>query len=197
AGSWATIYGTPMTVSAMTFNILMGFAGGIIGAWVVTRDPFWMMSGALGGIISCAGGLDLWWPPLAFAIAFAGGAVMKPAAVFIEEKLKVDDAVGAVTVHGVLGIWGLLAVGIFASGYPALQTPEGTEMVYISFFGQLVGAVVMFLLGFAPGYALSYVLKMLGLLRVSEEAEIAGLDLTKVPAKAYPEGILAPATPAE
>ena len=192
---WATIYGTPMTLSAMTFNILMGFAGGIIGAWMVTRDPFWMMSGALGGIISCAAGLDLYWPPLAFVIAFAGGAVMQPASAMLE-KLKIDDAVGAVTVHGTLGVWGVLACGIFASGYPALQGPVG-EVPTISFIGQLVGVIAMFLLGFVPGYVVSLILKVLGLLRVSEEAEIAGLDITKVPAQAYPEGITASATPAE
>ncbi|MEM9268255.1 MAG: ammonium transporter, partial [Pseudomonadota bacterium] len=192
---WATIYGTPMTLSAMTFNILMGFAGGIIGAWMFTRDPFWMMSGALGGIISCAAGLDLWWPPTAFAIGFIGGAIMKPAADFLE-KMGIDDAVGAVTVHGTLGFWGVMAVGIFASGYPALQTdPE--SMVYTSFIGQLVGGIVMFLLGFVPGYVGSLILKMLGLLRVGEAAEIAGLDPTKVPNIAYPEGINQSATPAE
>ncbi len=192
---WATIYGTPMTLSGMTFNILMGFAGGIIGAWMITRDPFWMMSGALGGIISCAAGLDLFWPPLAFVVGFIGGAIMQPAAALLE-KFKIDDAVGAVTVHGTIGLWGVLACGIFASGYPALQGAEG-EVPTISFMGQLVGAVSMLLLGFIPGYVVSLVLKMLGLLRVSEEAEIAGLDLTKVPAQAYPEGINAPSVPAE
>ncbi|MEL7114450.1 MAG: ammonium transporter [Pseudomonadota bacterium] len=192
---WATIYGTPLTLSALSFNILMGFAGGIIGAWMVTRDPFWMMSGALGGIISCAAGLDLYWPPLAFAIGFAGGAVMQPAAALLE-KFKIDDAVGAVTVHGTLGIWGVMACGIFAAGYPALGGAEG-EVPTISFIGQLVGCIMMFLLGFVPGYVVSFILKMVGLLRVSEEAEIAGLDLTKVPAIAYPEGINASATPAE
>ena len=192
-GTWATIYGTPMTLSTLSFNILMGFAGGIIGAWAFTRDPFWMMSGALGGIISCAAGLDLWWPPLAFAIGFIGGAIMKPSADLIE-RMGIDDAVGAVTVHGTLGVWGVLAVGIFASGYPALQGPaEG--MVYVSLVGQVIGIVVMFLLGFVPGYVCSLILKMLGLLRVGEAAEIKGLDPTKVPNIAYPEGINA--TPAE
>ena len=192
---WASIYGTPLTLSTLSFNILMGFAGGIIGAWMVTRDPFWMMSGALGGIISCAAGLDLWWPPLAFAVGFAGGAIMQPAASMLE-KLGIDDAVGAVTVHGTLGIWGVLAVGIFASGYPALQGAEG-EVPTVSLIGQVFGIVVMFLLGFVPGFVCSFVLKILGLLRVAEEAEIAGLDLTKVPAQAYPEGISASAQPAE
>ena len=120
---------------------------------------------------------------------------MAPAAAFLE-KLKIDDAVGAVTVHGILGIWGVLACGIFASGYPALQGAEG-EVPTITFVGQFVGMICMFLLGFVPGYVVSLILKLLGLLRVSEEAEIAGLDLTKVPGKAYPEGIGASAHPAE
>lgn len=183
---WATIYGTPMTLSAMTFNILMGFAGGIIGAWAVTRDPFWMMSGALGGIISCAAGLDLWWPPLAFAVGFIGAAIMAPVASWIE-KMGIDDAVGAFTVHGVLGAWGVLAVGIFASGYPALSGDSG--VITISFVGQLVGLVAMALLGFVPGYLVSLLLKLVGLLRVGRQAEIMGLDPVKVPNIAYPEGL--------
>jgi len=183
---FATIYGTPSNLSTLSFNILMGFAGGIIGAWMVTRDPFWMMSGALGGIISCAAGLDLWDPALALVIGFIGGAIAAPAAKMLE-KFGIDDAVGAVTIHGTLGIWGVLAVGIFASGYPALQGDAG--VVTISLVGQVVGIIVMFLLGFVPGYVGSLILKMVGLLRVSAGAEINGLDLTKVPVRAYPEGI--------
>jgi ammonium transporter, Amt family len=191
---FASIYGTPVTLSALSFNILMGFAGGIIGAWMVTRDPFWMMSGALGGIISVAAGLDLWWPPLAFVIAFAGGVIMPYAAKFIE-KMGIDDAVGAVTVHGVLGVWGVMAVGIFASGYPALQGDAGVAVT--SFMGQFVGMICMALVGFVPGYLISLIMKMMGVLRVDEKAEIAGLDPTKVPVAAYPEGIPASADPAE
>ena len=191
---WANIYGTPVTLSALTFNILMGFAGGIIGAWIFSKgDPFWMMSGALGGIISCAAGLDLWWPPLAFVVGFIGGAIMPKAAAMLE-RFGIDDAVGAVTVHGTLGVWGVLAVGIFASGYPALQGDAG--VVTTSLMGQIVGIIVIFLLGIVPGYACSLILKSLGLLRVSKEAEIAGLDPAKVPNLAYPEGITASATSA-
>jgi len=191
AWSWsstqfATIYGTPVTLSAITFNILMGFAGGIIGAWMVTRDPFWMMSGALGGIISCAAGLDLWWPPLAFAVAFIGACIMPISAKFFE-KIGIDDAVGAVTVHGTLGAWGVIAVGIFAAGYPALPGDEGVAT--ISLIGQAVGLAVMFACGFVPGYVLSLILRIFRLLRVPEHAEIDGLDITKVPAQAYPEGM--------
>ncbi|MBX2836119.1 MAG: ammonium transporter [Gammaproteobacteria bacterium] len=182
---FTTIYGTPLTLSALTFNILMGFAGGIIGAWMMTRDPFWMMSGALGGIISCAAGLDLWWPPMAFAVGFIGACIMPISAKFFE-KLGVDDAVGAVTVHGTLGAWGVIAVGIFASGYPAIVVENAPTT---NFMGQLVGLVVMFLLGFVPGYVLSLILRIFGILRVGRSAEIEGLDVTKVPSVAYPEGI--------
>ena len=194
SGTLATIYGTPITLSALAFNILMGFAGGIISAWMFTRDPFWMMSGALGGIISCASGLDLWHPAQAFAIGFIGGAMLKPGYTLLE-KLGIDDAVGAVTVHGTLGLWGVMAVGIFATGYPALQ--GGPGVVTTSFGGQLVGAIVMLLLGLVPGYVISLILKMMGVLRVSEGAERAGLDPTKVPSQAYPEGIAPSASPAE
>ena len=185
ATEFTTIYGTPMTLSALAFNILMAFGGGVIGAWMTTRDPFWMMSGALGGIISCASGLDIWWPPLAFVIAFVGSGFIMPYAARLLERMGIDDAVGAVTVHGVLGAWGVLVVGIFASGYPALSGDAG--VVTVSFVGQFVGMIVMFLIGFVPGYVVSLLFKMAGILRVGEAAEKAGLDLTKVPSTAYPE----------
>lgn len=186
ATEFTSIYGTPVTLSALTFNILMGFAGGIIGAWVTTRDPFWMMSGALAGIIACAAGLDLWWPPLAFAIAFVGGCILPVFAKFFE-ALGIDDAVGAVTVHGIVGVWGVLAVGIFAAGYPALQGDPGT-VATTNFMGQLIGVGVMAACGFFPGYVISLILRIFRLLRVPPAAERLGLDLTKVPAEAYPEG---------
>lgn len=201
AWSWGTgifhnIYGTPVTLSAMTFNILMGFAGGAIAAWVMTHDPFWMMSGALGGIISVAGGLDLYWPPMAFVIAAIGGIIMPLVASFVE-RMKIDDAVGAVALHGVVGMWGVIAVGIFAAGYPALPA-EGAPT--ITLYGQVIGALVMAVLGFVPGYVVSLILKKLGMLRVPKEAELIGLDKVKVPIEAYPEffgNAVATKTPAE
>ena len=193
AWSWAagftTIYGTPTTLSALAFNILMATAGGIIGAWVMTRDPFWMMSGALAGIISGASGLDLYYPAQVFVIALGAGIILKPAANVLE-NMGIDDAVGAVTVHGTIGIYGMLALGIFAAGYPALSG-EGAST--ISFVGQLVGSIVFILIGLITGYVSSLILKMLGMLRVPEAAEIAGLDTAKIPVQAYPEGIPASA----
>ena len=183
--NYTTIYGTPTNLGALSFNILMSVAGGIIGAWMVTRDPFWMMSGALAGIISCASGLDIYYPALAFIIAFSAGILLKPAAQVLE-RFGIDDAVGAVTVHGTIGIYGMLLLGIFGSGYPAAL---GDSPATVSFVGQLVGAIVFIAIGLGTGYVASLVLKMVGMLRVPEAVEIAGLDTVKVPAQAYPEGI--------
>ena len=190
AWSWfadkgSTIYGTPITLSALAFNILMGIAGGIIGAWIYTKDPFWMMSGALAGIISVASGLDIYFPGLAFIIAFVAGVILQPCAVWLERR-GIDDAVGAVTVHGTIGLYGVIVLGIFASGYPALQ---GEGAPTISLIGQIVGAVVFFLVGFVPGYVVSLILNWLGMLRTPKAVELAGLDPVKVPAQGYPEGI--------
>jgi len=178
---WTNIYGGATTLSAICFNTLMAVAGGIIGAYTKTRDPFWMMSGALCGVISAAAGLDLWYPGLAFVVAFIGGLI-GPMAASLLEKFRIDDAVGAVSVHGVCGIWGLLAVGIFMGGYPthAEGVPE------ISFYGQFMGMLTMLALGFIPGYVISLVMKKLGILRASDGVQEAGMDV-EVEGSAYPE----------
>lgn len=190
-GQWASIFGTPATLSAVSFNTLMCFAGGIIGAWIATRDPFWMMSGALAGIFSAAPGLDVYWPPLAFLLGVGGGVIAPLAYKWLERTLRIDDAVGAVSVHGVAGLWGVLAFGIFAAGYPNGDYPA------TNFLAQLVGAAVMMATGFLPGYGASWALKKAGLLRIPEKAEILGMDRAKVPARAYPEDIPPAALAAE
>ena len=186
-GQWVTIFGNPATLSAVAFNTLMCFAGGIIGGWVTTRDPFWMMSGALAGIFAAASGLDVYWPPLAFLLGICGGVIAPLGAKWLETTFKIDDAVGAVSVHGFAGMFGVLAFGIFAAGYPNGDYPD------TNFMGQLIGAISMLLLGFIPGYVASFVLKQLDLLRIPEEVELAGMDIVKIPVAAYPEGMHSPA----
>lgn len=178
---WVNIYGQPMTLSAVGFNTLMGFAGGVIGAWALTRDPFWMMSGGLGGIIAAAAGIDVYYPPLSFVVGFAGGATIKMINDAIT-KIGLDDPVGAVAVHGWCGIVSLVAVGLLATGYP-----NPGEAPPVSLAGQMVGLVVCFVVGFVPGLVVSFILKVVRLLRVPDEAQMIGLDLAKVPLKAYPE----------
>ena len=90
------------------------------------------------------------------------------------------------TVHGTIGLYGVITLGVFASGYSALQ---GEGVATINLFGQILGAVVFFLLGFFPGYIVSYILKGLCMLRVPGGAEIAGMDTVKMPVQGYPEGI--------
>lgn len=185
AGSqWTNIYGQPATLSAYAFNTLMCFSGGIIGAWMTTRDPFWMMSGALAGIFVAAAGLDVWYPPLAFCLGFLGGVVIKPVNDWII-SLGIDDSVGAVAVHGFCGALGVLAVGVFASGYPNVGDAPATSLM-----GQFVGLIVMILCGFVPGYLGSLILNFFGLLRVPDDAQELGLDLAEIPARAYPEANL-------
>ncbi len=178
---WINIYGQPTTLSAFAFNTLMGFAGGLIGAYLTTREPYWMMSGGLVGIISVAPGLDLYHPGLAYLIGM-GVAAMAPLVNNLLLKLRLDDAVGAFAVHGFGGFAGLVISGVFLSGYPNMN-----GMAEISFMGQLGGALVMAALGFIPGYLVSWALKKTGVLRVPAHAEERGLDLTEVPAQAYPE----------
>ncbi len=182
-GQWTNIYGMPTTLSTILFNTLMGVAGGMIGGYTMTRDPFWVMSGALCGIISVAAGMDLYYPGFTFALAFLGG-IIGPASAKVIERFGVDDAVGAVSVHGTCGIVGVLGVGIFAGGYPQFSDAVPT----ITFGGQFMGMLVMVALGFIPGYVLAMILKGFGVLRASEPIQEMGMDV-EVENTAYPEGM--------
>lgn len=178
---WTTIYNNPTNLSAFAFNTLMGFAGGVIGCYIATRDPFWTMSGGLVGIISVAAGLDMYDPGLAFIIATVMGVVAVQFAKLLE-KQGIDDAVGAVAVHGFTGFVAVILVGVFAHG-----TPNVGDVPAITFMGQTVGAIVMVVLGFVPGYAISYALKKANMLRVPADAEDLGIDEVEILAKPYPE----------
>ncbi|HEY9263219.1 MAG TPA: ammonium transporter [Mycobacterium sp.] len=181
---YATIYGSPTTLSAFAFNTLMGLAGGIIGAYLTSRgEPFWTISGGLAGVIAVAAGMDLYHPGLTFVIALVGGGLV-PFIGKLLDKMKIDDVVGAVAVHGGMGMYSLIVAGIFLAGYP--NTNDNPP---VSFWGQLIGAAVFAALGFIPAYLLSLGLKKAGLLRIPKEVEEQGLDLSEVPATPYPEGI--------
>ena len=186
---YTTIFGTPMNLSAFAFNTLMGLAGGILGAYLSSKgEPFWTISGGLAGVISVASGLDLYHPAVAFVVATVGGASL-PVVAKLLEKVKIDDAVGAVPVHGVCGAWSLIAVGIFASDYPNVAGPEP------SLGGQVLSMLVFAALGFIPGYLISLALKAFGILRVPPSAEHFGVDAVELPSLPYPEGIPPTARP--
>ena len=186
---YATIYGSPTTLSAFAFNTLMGLVGGIIGAYVMSRgEPFWTISGGLAGVISVAPGMDLYHPALSFVIA-AGGGMLIPYIGRLLEKFEIDDVVGAVSVHGGCAFYGLTVSGFVLWGYPNVAIDGFGTPPDINPLGQIGGAVVLALLGFVPGYAISLALKKVDMLRIPAEVELAGLDLSEVPATPYPEGI--------
>jgi ammonia channel protein AmtB len=180
---WGNIYLNPTTLSSIVFAITIGFAGGFTGGYFASRgDPFWTLSGGLAGVISVSAGADIYAPSLDYLIAMFGGALAVYAGNFIEKKLRIDDAVGAVAVHGVAGFWSPLAVGIFAAGYPT-----GLNNVDSSLTGQLYGMMVFLPLGFFGGYIPSWIMKKLNLLRVPPEVELEGLDMAEFQADFYPE----------
>jgi ammonia channel protein AmtB len=180
---WGNIYLNPTTLSSITFAITIGFAGGFTGGYFASRgDPFWTLSGGLAGVISVSAGADIYAPSLDYLIAMFGGALAVYAGNFIEKRLRVDDAVGAVAVHGVAGFWSPLAVGLFAAGYPT-----GLNNVDTSLTGQLYAMMVFLPLGFFGGYIPAWILKKLNLLRVPPEVELEGLDMAEFQADFYPE----------
>jgi ammonia channel protein AmtB len=101
---------------------------------------------------------------------------------YIERSWRVDDAVGAVAVHGFSGFLGIFFVGIFAGGFPT-----GVNNIPSSFGGQLIGFMTFFPLGFIPGFVASWLLKKAGLLRVPPEVELEGLDIAEFQQDFYPE----------
>jgi ammonia channel protein AmtB len=180
---WLNIYLSPTTLGAIAFVITFGFAGGFTGGWFASKgDPFWTLSGGLAGVISVSAGADVYHPSLAYILSFSGGLLAVWAGTWIERKLRVDDAVGAVAVHGVCGFYGVLLVGIFAGGFPT-----GANNIESSFGGQLVGMMAFFPLAFLPGYLASWALKKANLLRVPPEVELEGLDMAEFQQDFFPE----------
>ena len=180
---WLNIYLSPATLGAIAFVITVGFAGGFTGGWFASKgDPFWTLSGGLAGVISVSAGADVYHPSLAYLLSTSGGMVAVWVGTYIERKLRVDDAVGAVAVHGFCGFYGVFLVGIFAGGFPT-----GVNNIPSSFGGQAMGMLAFFPLAFLPGYLASWVLKKLNLLRVPPEVELEGLDMAEFQQDFYPE----------
>jgi ammonium transporter, Amt family len=185
---WANIYLSPTTLGSITMVITMGFAGGFTGGYFASRgDPFWTISGGLAGVISVSAGADVYAPTLAYLIAMLSAVLVYYAGGFIERKMRVDDAVGAVAVHGVSGFLGMLWVGVFAAGYPT-----GLNNVDSSIGGQLMGMATFLPLGFLSGWGAAWILKKLNVLRVPAEVEIEGLDIAEYETDFYPEHARAP-----
>jgi Amt family ammonium transporter len=178
---WANIYLSPTTLGSIAMIITFGFAGGFTGGYFASRgDPFWTVSGGLAGVISVSAGADIYAPTLGYLIAMASAAMVVYAGNWIERNMRVDDAVGAVAVHGVAGFLGIIWVGVFAAGYPT-----GVNNVDSSIGGQLIGVATFLPLGFLTGYVMSWVMKKLNILRVPPEVELMGLDVAEYEPNLY------------
>jgi ammonium transporter, Amt family len=170
---WANIYLSPTTLGSIAMIITFGFAGGFTGGYFASRgDPFWTVSGGLAGVIGVSAGADIYAPTLGYLLAAVTAALAYWSAGWIERKMRVDDVVGAIAVHGVAGFLGVLWVGLFAAGYPT-----GLNNVDSSLWGQLMGMATFLPLAFLTGWVASWVLKKLNLLRVPAEVELEGLDV--------------------
>ena len=169
------IYLSPTTLSAITFNFIMSLSGGMMAAYVVSKgDAFWTYSGGLAGIISASAGNDLYHPIQALLIAAVVVVIIYKLHFWVERRFKIDDAVGAVAVHGYAGGLGVIIAGFMLWGQPS-SPYEG--FATINPLGNFIGAVIMFgLLGFLPGYICARILNAFGILRIPRKVELEGLD---------------------
>jgi len=177
---------------------LLGAAGGILGAYVATVvlqrtvDIGMVCNGLIAGLVAItapSGYVENWAAPL---IGVVGGLIVVPSILLIERRL--DDPVGVLSAHGIAGIWGTISCGLFTAPrfaeYAGIGNPDG-GLVYSGSFAQLghqaLGVVVVFalvlVLCLITWYAIS---KTIGL-RVSAEAEMAGLDISEHGMYGYPE----------
>jgi ammonium transporter, Amt family len=192
-------------VPRVAVNTMMAAAGGGVTAlftsWFVFKKPDVSMvgNGILAGLVAItagAGALDGWMSTVA---GLVGGVIVVFSVLGIE-KLRIDDPVGAVSVHGVCGAWGTIAVGLFAN--PNASFLAGGEGDAGLFFGggadllvtQIVGVVAVFVFVVVVAGALFSAIKAAGMLRVDPEHEIEGLDVTEFGAPAYGPDVLASLT---
>lgn len=172
------IYLGPTTLGAITVNFLMSLSGGMLIGYMVSKgDAFWTYSGGLAGIITASAGNDLYHPIQAMIIGGLGTFLAYKLHFWVEKTFKIDDAVGAVAVHGYAGFIGVVICGFVLWGYPS--SPFDGYAV-ITPWGQFAGAIIMFwVLGFIPGWIVAKILAAFDMLRIPKEIEIAGLDLAQ------------------
>jgi ammonia channel protein AmtB len=168
------IYLTPTTLSAITFNFMMSLSGGMMAGYIFSKgDAFWTYSAGLCGVIGASAGNDLYHPIQAMIIGAIVPYIAYKLHYYVERRFKIDDAVGAVAVHGYGGFMGVVIAGFLLWGTPS-SPYEG--FAAINPLGNFIGACIMFLLGFIPVYILAKILNGAGLLRVPAKVELEGLD---------------------
>lgn len=166
----------PGAVSFVFVTTCLAAAAGMIGAtvlsWTIQKKPDLSMAlnGILAGLVGITAGADVISPLNSIIVGFIAGCLVVLAVIGFE-RLKIDDPVGATSVHLVCGVWGTLAVGIFS--------PE------FSFITQLIGVVAYAVVCFASAFLIFALVKMVFGLRVSKEEELKGLDIEEHGMEAY------------
>ena len=165
-------------VAVVFMNTNAAAAGGLIAALILARlmfgkaDLTMALNGALAGLVAITAEPSTPTPLVATLFGAAGG-VLVVFSIITLDKLKIDDPVGAISVHGVVGFLGLLLVPL---------TNDGS-----SFSGQIIGALTIFIWVFAASFIVWFILKKTVGIRVSEEEEYDGVDLSECGMEAYPE----------
>ena len=167
---------------AMVFlNTNTAAAGGLMAALVTARlwfgkaDLTMALNGALAGLVAITAEPSTPSALIATLIGAAGGVLVVLSIVLLD-KLRIDDPVGAISVHGTVGLWGLLAV--------PLTNPD------VTFSGQLLGAATIFVWVFLASLVIWSVIKAIMGLRISEEEEMQGADISECGMEAYPEFVI-------
>jgi ammonium transporter, Amt family len=174
--------GVANEVANVFLNTNAAASGGLIAALLVARIMFgkadltMALNGALAGLVAITAEPADPSPLLATIIGAIGGVIVVFSIVFLD-KIRIDDPVGAISVHGVVGIWGIFAV--------LLSDTDAT------FMGQLVGTLTIFVWVFVTSLIVWGIIKAIFGLRVSEEVEYEGVDVAECGMEAYPEFVSA------
>jgi Amt family ammonium transporter len=162
-------------------------------------DPSMAMNGMLAGMVAITAPCAFVNSVAAFLIGAVAGILVCLSVFFVERTLKVDDPVGAVSVHGACGAWGVLSLGLFADGTygDGFNGVPGTVrgLFYgdaTQFAAQVVGTLTNLVFVFAASWAFFKVCDMVMGLRVAPEVEIEGLDIPEMGTLAYPDFSLVP-----
>ena len=209
----AALAGTNLPIGLIAVNTVLAGAAGALAAMSTLRmkrikpDPTILSNGLLAGLVAISAACPFVDPWAAVVIGGAAGTLVV-FSVFFWEKRRIDDPVGAVSVHGVAGLWGLIAVGLFANGrYGAgwngvvrpsfvdgIAKPLGYDGVRGLFYGdasqlviQLIDAAVLAVFGFLMAYAWFELSNRISPIRVGRETELQGLDAPEMGALAYPD----------
>lgn len=175
-------------VPFLAMNTLIAAAAGVLGAtaiiWIKTgvADVAMAGNGALAGLVSITAPVGTVTPVFALVIGLVGGVIVV-FSVLAFDKIKIDDPVGAISVHGTCGIWGTLSIGLFAKYDDAFLGREDAGLIYGGGLDQLIMQLVMVLIVIAwvgiTSFILFGALKATLGLRVSEEEEVMGLDVAE------------------